>query len=95
MDSSLPPKIRRLIAQRIRSGKYRTERDVLMAALTRLDQHDRLAKLSRRELTAIFPGIERKIASGLAQADAGKLSDGEVVFKQLERKTTAARRRTA
>jgi Arc/MetJ-type ribon-helix-helix transcriptional regulator len=95
MDSSLPPKLKRLIARRIRSGKYRSARDVIIAALARLDQHDRLAKLSRSELAAIFPGIEGKISRGLAQADAGKLSDGEAVFHQLERKTTAARRRSA
>jgi Arc/MetJ-type ribon-helix-helix transcriptional regulator len=95
MDSSLPPKVRRLIAQRVRSGKYQSARDVLIAALAGLDQQERLAKLSRRELAAIFPGIDDKIARGIAQADAGKLSDGEAVFHHLERKATAARRRSA
>jgi Arc/MetJ-type ribon-helix-helix transcriptional regulator len=97
MSDALPPKVQRSIDRRVQSGKYRTRRDVIIAAMEHLDQHERLAQLSAAELAAIYPGIRRKIAHGVKQADAGKLSDGEgFLVNQLQKvRRRAAKRKSA
>jgi Arc/MetJ-type ribon-helix-helix transcriptional regulator len=95
MNESLPPNVLRAIERRIRSGNYRTKKDVLIAAMESLDQHERLATMSAAELRAIFPGIKGKIVAGMKDARAGRLSDGEIFFdeqaQRLKHKTRKVR----
>jgi antitoxin ParD1/3/4 len=85
MSYSLSPDIQKLIDDRIRSGHYSSADDVIAAAITNLEQQDRLADLSPDDLELLFPQLRQKLARGLAEARAGKVSDGEAFFDELER----------
>jgi Arc/MetJ-type ribon-helix-helix transcriptional regulator len=85
MNLSLSPEILKLIDSRIRSGNYGTPEEVIAAAITNLDQQERITQSDGAELEALFPGIREKLAEGLAAARAGDVVDGEEFFDQLER----------
>jgi Arc/MetJ-type ribon-helix-helix transcriptional regulator len=85
MTIALPPEIQKLIEDRVRSGRYASVEDFITAAVCQLDQQDRLAELSTAELEAAYPGIREKLAAGLAEAKAGKLTDGDEFFEELKR----------
>lgn len=97
MKLALKPKVQKLIDKRIRSGQFQNAEDVVTAALASLGQQEEIAALSVRELEVLYPGIRQKIADGLAEAKAGKLSDGEAFFDELERQAAPRRagRKTA
>lgn len=84
MNRALAPGIWRLIEKRVKSGRYATADEVILAAMTSLDQHDHIADLGPGEIDAVFPGLREKLAHGLADAKAGRLSDGEAFFDELE-----------
>src|SRR3954451_23162368 len=50
LEFSLPAKFRKLIEDRVRTGKYATAEDVVKAALTTLDQNDRFGEVAPGEL---------------------------------------------
>jgi putative addiction module CopG family antidote len=85
MTLSLGPELERFIEEKVRTGQYASREDVVRAGLTTLMQHDRLEQLPLADLEAIFPGFRGKIAAGVAEARAGKLSDGDTFFDELER----------
>ena|SRR5687768_15454574 len=85
MSYTPSPDIQKLIDDRVRSGQYRSADDLLAAALTSLGHQDRLAELPPDDLELLFPQLRQKIARGLTEARAGKLSDGEDFFDELER----------
>lgn len=85
MQLTLPPEIQTLIDQRVRSGRYQTPEDVVVAAMTSLDQQERLAALHPADLETAFPGIREKIAQGFSEAQAGRFSDGDAFFDELDR----------
>jgi Arc/MetJ-type ribon-helix-helix transcriptional regulator len=59
MELSLPAKYRKLIDDRVRSGKYATAEDVVKAALTTLDQNDRFGDFAAGELDRLIEEGER------------------------------------
>lgn len=85
MTLSLGPELEQFIEEKVRSGQYASREDVVRAGLATLMQHDRLEQRPLDELEAIFPGFRDKIAEGLADARAGRLSDGDAFFDELER----------
>ncbi len=85
MSIALSPEIERLIDERVRSGRYRSPEELVTAAVSILDQYQRLTDLSAEDLDLLYPGFREKIAQGLAEADAGRLTDGEEFFTELER----------
>jgi Arc/MetJ-type ribon-helix-helix transcriptional regulator len=85
MKLELSPKIQKLIQAQVRCGKYPTANDVVAAALTNLEQQHRIASLSKTDLAKIYPNIRAKLAVGLAAARAGRLSDGDEFFDELEK----------
>lgn len=98
MQVPIPPEIEKLIENRIRSGQYARAEEVIAAAVLSLEQQERASTLSRAEMESLYPGLAGKLAEGLAAADAGKLSDGDDFFDELEREDAAERakaRRTA
>lgn len=44
-----------------------------------------LTTMSTEELEAVVPDFRRKIAEGVADEQAGRMSDGDEFFDQLER----------
>jgi len=85
MELTLTPEMQRSLEVRVKSGRYATPEDVIRAALAALEQQDEIAALSADELEAIYPGFRQKIAQGIADADAGRMSDGEEFFDKLDR----------
>jgi putative addiction module CopG family antidote len=84
MNLSLSPEIEKAIEERISSGKYSRAEDVVAAAVVTLSQQERAMQLSASELEAVYPNLRKKLAEGLAAADAGQLSDGDAFFDELE-----------
>lgn len=98
MNLSLSPEMQRKIEERVKSGRYARAEDVLTAALSSLDQHERRLQMTPSELEALYPGLRKKLIEGLMAADQGKLSDGEEFFDQLDQEDTVEKsnkRRTA
>jgi Arc/MetJ-type ribon-helix-helix transcriptional regulator len=73
MNLSLPPKIRKLIEDRLRDGKYRTPEDVVAAALTNLDQQEQVGDFEPGELDQLLASGEK----------SGQALNGEEVFREL------------
>ena len=84
MNLSLPREIQKIIDARVKSGKYRRAEDVVAAAVVSLGQQERAMQLNAAELEAVYPNLREKLAEGLGAADAGKLSDGDAFFDELE-----------
>jgi Arc/MetJ-type ribon-helix-helix transcriptional regulator len=84
MNLSLPSEIQKVIDERVKSGSYRRAEDVVAAAVVSLGQQERAMQLTAAELEAVYPSLREKLAEGLAAADAGKLSDGDAFFDELE-----------
>jgi antitoxin ParD1/3/4 len=85
MNLSLTPDIQKLIEDRVKSGKYPSPEDVVAAAVAHLEQQERLTSLNATDLDTLFPGLRERLAAGLASANAGRLTDGEAFFDELER----------
>lgn len=85
MNLTLNPGVPKLIDERMRSGRYATPEEVIAAAVINLDQQERLANLPPGECELFFPGIREKIEQGLSDLAAGRASDGEAFFDELER----------
>jgi Arc/MetJ-type ribon-helix-helix transcriptional regulator len=85
MNLVLPSEIQSCIDRRVRSGEYASAEDVIAAAVTNLDQQERISRLDASDLEMVHPRIKEDLAAGLAAARAGRLSDGEEFFAELER----------
>ncbi|HXE53852.1 MAG TPA: hypothetical protein VN541_12595 [Tepidisphaeraceae bacterium] len=85
MVVSLSPDTQKLIEERMKKKDFQSADELVRAALGLLDMQDRLGNIGDDELEAIYPGFREKIAQGLAEADAGKVTDGEAFFAELER----------
>ena len=81
---SLSSEIQNLIEERMRRGGYPTADDVVRAGLALLAQQERLTDFGPGEL-------DRLLAAGEAEIEAGNLLDGEVVFRELEARSDARR----
>ncbi len=87
MELSLPAKFRKLIDDRVRSGKYATPEDVIKAALTTLDQNDRFGDFAAGEL-------DRLIAEGEESLKRDGAIPAADVFSEIRRRS-AKRRATS
>ena len=88
MQFALPIKFRKLIDERVKSGKYATPEDVLKAALTTLDQNDRFGDFAPGEL-------HRLINEGEESLKKDGPIPAEAVFKELRQRSARRRARTA
>jgi putative addiction module CopG family antidote len=97
MEVALNPEMRSLVEELVRSGRFTSPEDVLHAGLTSLMQQERLARLPLVELEKAVPDLRQKVATGLTDAGAGRVVDGESFFDALEREdqTPDAGRKTA
>jgi len=84
MELSLPGKFRKLIDQRARMGKYATRENVVMAALTALDQNERFGNFALGELN-------RLIEEGEQSSKRDRAIAAESVFQKIRQRS--ARRR--
>jgi Arc/MetJ-type ribon-helix-helix transcriptional regulator len=88
MELALPAKYRKLIEERVRSGKYATPEDVVKAALTALDQNDRFGEFEPRELDGLIDEGERSLKRD------GPIP-AEEVFKQVRQRSARRRARSS
>ena len=90
MTVSLSPESQRIVDERVASGRYAGAEEVVAAALAALEQQDGASKLTRDELELLYPDFHRKILDGVADSDAGRVSDGDAFFDELEREDNDA-----
>src|SRR4051812_24135467 len=76
MNVVLTAEMERFIEERLQRGRYPSPEDVVRAGFASLAQQEAIEGLSSRELEAVFPDIRARIAQGLEEARAGKLTDG-------------------
>ena len=97
MNVSLSPEVQSLVEELVRSGRFASPEDVIHAGLASLMQQERLARVPVGELEQSVPGLRQKVATGLAEARAGKTGDGEAFFDALDREdeTPGIGRKTA
>jgi putative addiction module CopG family antidote len=88
MNVALPAKFRKLIDDRVRSGKYGSVEDVVKAALTTLDQNDRFGDFARGELDAL-------IKEGEASLKRDGPIPAESVFKEIRQRFARRRARSS
>ena len=90
MELSLSPELQRFVDEKVRSGRYGSSQEVVLAALAVLMQHDGLEAYSTSELEVMYPGLRGKIAEGLQDLREGRVTDGEAFFDELDREDDAA-----
>ena len=73
---SLTPELNAFVASRVASGRYQSASEVVREALRLLEERD-----ATRVRT--LADLRREVAIGLAQAKAGRLTDGEAVFERV------------
>ena len=82
MNISVSDQINERIKRKVESGLYPSTDEVLVKALTLLDEHD-------DELERELADMHEKVRTGTAQADAGELIPAEEVFDELRRRNDA------
>ena len=76
MNVNLTPELERLIQDKVASGLYNNQSEVVREALRLLEQQDRLRELHVAKL-------RRALAEGLEQADRGETLEGEEVVREM------------
>lgn len=80
---ALPEALEAFVHQRVASGRFASASDVVREALTLLARRE-------NDREAALDEIRREIQSGIEQADAGQLRDGETVFAEIREKLRLA-----
>jgi antitoxin ParD1/3/4 len=76
MNVNLTPELERLIQEKVASGLYNNQSEVVREALRLLEEQDRL-----RERHVVR--LQAALAKGLEQADRGETLDGEEVIQEM------------
>lgn len=84
MNVSLTPELEKFVNEKVQSGMYYSESEVIREGLRLLKEQDTLRQIRLEEL-------RKEIAIGIDQADRGQLVDGEEVFKKLKDKSNKRR----
>ncbi|MHC4955741.1 MAG: type II toxin-antitoxin system ParD family antitoxin [Planctomycetota bacterium] len=85
MNVSLTPELEALIQEKVASGLYNNQSEVVREALRLLVEQDRMRELHAAKLRAA-------LAESLAQADRGETLDGEQVVREMQDFLRARRR---
>jgi antitoxin ParD1/3/4 len=73
MNVSLTPELEQLVQNKVQTGRYNSASEVVREALRLMEDRDQ-----------IKAEVRKKIAAGLESARAGRLSDGDEFFAQME-----------
>jgi antitoxin ParD1/3/4 len=76
MNVNLTPELERLVQEKVASGLYNNQSEVVREALRLLSEQDRF-----RELQLVR--LRSALAEGLAQTERGDLFDGETVVEEM------------
>ena len=77
MNVSLTPELEQLVHLKVKTGRYTSASEVIREALRLLEERDELRVLHKDE-------IRKKIAEGMASLRAGKGTDGEAFFDNMD-----------
>src|SRR3954454_25028553 len=84
MKITLPPKARKLVNERLKSGRYGSPEEVVLAGLASLRRQE--------ELGGFSPGkLERLVAEGEASIEREGTVSADEVFSALRQRARAAR----
>ena len=87
MTIELDPKTEKRIRQEVEAGRFASAQELVTVAVDEyLRETDVLKEYTSEE-------IEEKIERGLADIEAGRVYDGEEVFRRLREKSAALRQR--
>jgi len=73
MNVSLTPELEKMVQRKVQTGRYNSASEVVREALRLMEERDQ-----------VKAEVRRKIAAGVESARAGRLSDGEEFFAQVE-----------
>jgi len=73
MNVQLTPEQEQLVLTKVKTGRYHSANEVMSEALRQMENRDQ-----------IIEEVRQKIAAGVASAKAGRLTDGEEFFAQME-----------
>jgi antitoxin ParD1/3/4 len=73
MNVSLTPELEQLVQNKVQTGRYNSASEVVREALRLMEERDQ-----------VKAEVRKKIAAGVASAQAGRMSDGEEFFAQME-----------
>jgi len=76
VNINLTPELERLVQEKVASGLYNNQSEVVREALRLLAERDRLRE-------AQLDGLRKAVAEGRAQADRGELLDGAAVVTEM------------
>jgi antitoxin ParD1/3/4 len=76
MNVNLTPELERLVHEKVRSGLYNNQSEVVRDALRLLVEQDRLRETHHERL-------RKSLAEGLEQANRGELLDGKRVAQEM------------
>jgi antitoxin ParD1/3/4 len=79
MNVSLTPELEAFVQQKLETGSYGSQSEVVREGLRLLMERDQLFQARLGEL-------RREIAAGVASANRGELIDGEQAFEKLRAK---------
>ncbi|MDQ3556870.1 MAG: type II toxin-antitoxin system ParD family antitoxin [Gemmatimonadota bacterium] len=88
MNVSLTPELARFVEEKVHSGLYHSQSEVVRAGLRLLKERDQLHEVRLAEL-------RKDVALGLDQARRGELLPGEEVFEELAKGSGTRRRKHA
>ena len=86
VNVSLTPELDAFLQSRVKSGRYQTTSEVVREAL-------RLLERQEKERVDVLRQLQSRLAHGTAQAERGKLMNGDEVFAELG-ESIEERRRT-
>lgn len=78
MNVNLTPELERLVQEKVRSGLYNNQSEVVRAALRVFIEQERLRE-------AHLERLRGALAEGLEQADRGELLDGPATVRRVRR----------
>jgi antitoxin ParD1/3/4 len=91
MNVSLTPELEKFVQQKVESGRYTSASEVVREALRLLEKRDERLREREQALKAFQAELDRRIA----EADAGKVMDGEEAFAMLRARLAEKRKKLA
>ena len=73
MNVQLTPEQEKLVLTKVKTGRYSSASEVMSEALRQMEDREQIKE-----------EVRKKIAAGVASAKAGRLTDGEEFFAQME-----------
>src|SRR5712672_2259481 len=84
MAISLNPDTLELIEERMKGAGFSSADEFVRIAVAAFNEQIPLRNMKDAGLEHYYPGFHEKIAQGLAEANAGNLTDGDAFFAELE-----------